>query len=221
MRFGSPAKPEYLIALPMSRGYYLGMANVGGYIDGGRELNEVELGNPILGRLVRRLMDGINMLATNTQSSATGETQAPKAPDAVSVKVSGEYMHIAIDHTGALNRNVQYFSEISPNDPAFSQPIVVDHGSSRTSHPFLLPTYLDGGSTKVSYYVRSYAQYFSSQPSAKTVSGGASAPVAYQMGGTTQMTLLPSRGSGTAANTGQQGGSGLGKVAQRRANLGL
>jgi len=187
------------------------MANVGGYLDGGVELNKVENQDADMGRLLRRILEGINTLAVNTQSSATGETQAPKPPNMVSAKVSGEQMHIAIDHTGSLNRNIRYFTEISQNDPSFAAPIVIDHGSSRTSHPIILPTYLDGGSTKVNYYIRSYAQYPASQPSAPTLTVG---PI--QMAGSTQMTLLPSRGSGTASNSGFQGGSGLGKVQRRQ-----
>ena len=186
------------------------MANVGGYLDGGVELNKVENQDADMGRLLRRILDGINTLAVNTQSSATGEVQAPKPPNAVTVKVSGEQMHIAIDHTGPLNRNVRYFSEISPNDPSFSAPIVIDHGTSRTSHPIILPTYLDDGTTKVDYHLRSFAQYPASQPSAPTMAGS------FQMDGATQMTLLPSRGSGTASNSGFQAGSGLGKVQRRQ-----
>jgi hypothetical protein len=216
------------------------MAGVGGDLDGGRELSEVEQGNPSLGRIFRKVIQAVNTLATNTASSATGEVKPPKPPDSVTVTVpqpindpdssqdgqgGGEHMHISIAHSGMLQRGIQYFSEIDTN-PNFSSPMVVHHGASRTSGPIPLPTFT--GNPAVSptnphvyipiphtYYVRSYAQYPSSQPSAPTVAGGASSPTPFSMSGATLMNLAPSSGSGTASNTGQQGGSGLGKVQQR------
>lgn len=184
---------------------------VGGQVDGGRELSQIEQQNPMLGRLMRKILSGVNTLATNTATSATGETAPPKAPDGVSVKVQGEFMHIQISHAGELHRNVRYFSEITPSTSP-GQHIVVDHGASRTSHPILLPTFPDGGGDKTTYTVKSYAQYPSSQPSQPTL---ANSGTAFTMGGATQMTLLPSTGSGTASSSGQQGGSGLGKVQKR------
>lgn len=190
---------------------------VGGEVDGGRELSYVEQQNPQLGALLRRVLLGVNTLSKNTGASATGEVAAPKAPDSVNTAVSGEMLHVSISHGGQLQRGVQYFTEISPNDPSFSAPIVYHHGSSRTPPPIPLPTKTAAtGNATHNYYVRSYAQYSGSQPSAPTVFGGSgSAPVAIQMTGSTIGDLLPSTGSGTAANTGQQGGSGLGKVQQR------
>jgi hypothetical protein len=160
------------------------------------------------------MIAGTNTLATNTATSATGENQAPKSPDSVQVKVSGELMHIQINHAGELQRGIRYFSEVSTN-PSFSQPLVIDHGSSRTSHPISLPTKDDSGKM-VNYYVRSFAQYLSSQPSQPTVVGGLGKPTVFNMAGSTQMTLLPSTGSGTAPSTGQAAGQGLGKVQRRQ-----
>lgn len=216
------------------------MAGVGGSLDLGRELAELEQSNPALGRVLRRLQDGVNTLAKNTSSSATGEVKPPPPPDSVSVSVptvgtlgnlsglgGGEYMHISISHNAPVQRNIQYFSEIDTN-PNFTQPIVVSHGSSRTSHPVLLPTNtatpIQTGPTTYqpvpqTYYVRSYAQYPSSQPSPPTVAGGASSPTPFTLTGGTFMDLAASKGSGTAANTGQQGGAGLGKIQQRLQNL--
>ncbi|MFP5230771.1 MAG: hypothetical protein ACLGXA_24405 [Acidobacteriota bacterium] len=193
------------------------IGGVGGGIDGGRELSIVEQKMPFLGSLLRRIITGVNTLATNTATSATGEIAAPKPPDSVAVSTFGEYMHVSISHGGSLQRGVRYFTEIGVNDPTFSQPIVIDHGSSRTSHPFPLPTNASGGDSPVphQYYVRSYAQYLSSQPSPPTTVGGASSPTAFTMGGTTVGTPLQSSGSGTAANSGQQGGWGMGKTQSR------
>lgn len=194
------------------------IGGVGGQVDGGRELSMIEQKSPMLGSLLRNVIKGINTLSTNTGASATGEVAAPKAPDSVNAAVMGEYLHISVSHGGQLNRGVRYFSEVSANDPTFSSPIVHDHGTSRTPPPFPLPTKsASSGNPTHSYYLRTYAQYQGSQPSAPTYHGGnASAPVAIQMTGTTVGDLLPSTGSGTAANTGQQGGWGLGKTLTRQ-----
>jgi hypothetical protein len=215
----------------------------GGDISGGQELIQVQQSSASLGRLLGRMITGINQLAKNTSASATGEVPAPKPPDSVSTSVSGEYLHISISHGGQLNRGVRYFSEIGVNDPKFSQPIVIDHGTSRTSHPFPLPTGVANPNFNpaqpvsadnqmvipTNYFVRSYAQYGASQPSRPTVVGGIASPTAINMGGLTQnadgfvtqftpTNLLPSTGSGTAPNTGQAAGQGLGKFPTRTGN---
>lgn len=210
---------------------------VGGNIDGGRELSIVEQKDPMLGALLRRVMNGVNTLSTNSGVSATGEVAAPKPPDSVNVSTSNEMMHISISHGGQLNRNVRYFSEID-TDPSFPRPLVVDHGTSRTSHPIPMPSGTANPSFNpanpvgpsnqpcipTKYFVRSYAQYPGAQPSAPTPFGGKAA-TAVQMQGLattsgvisqfTPTNLLPSTGSGTASNSGQQGGQGLGKVQKR------
>ena len=191
------------------------MTTPAGSLDGGRLLNEVALKDPRLGQLLQNVIDGVNRLGQNSGASPVGDVIAPKPPDTVSVKVSGEMMHISISHSGQLNRGVRYFSEISAS-PSFGQPIVVDHGTSRTSHPIPLPTN-DDSSNPVTYYVRSYAQNPGGPPSAPTVVGGLGSPTGFAMGGATAMTLLPSTGSGTAPNTGQSAGQGLGKFQKRGA----
>lgn len=194
------------------------IGGVGGEISGGRELGMVEQKQPFLGSLLRTLINGINTVAKNAAVSATGETAAPKSPDSVAVTTMGEYMHVSISHGGSLQRGIRYFTEIGVNDPKFSAPLVIDHGTSRTSHPFPLPTFQADGTTKNVYSVRSFAQYSSSQPSKPTVVGGDGSPTSFTMGGTTAGTLLPSTGSGTAPNTGQSAGQGLGKTQIRTGN---
>lgn len=191
------------------------MTTQAGKLEGGRLLAEVANQNPRVGQLFQNVLDGINRFAINAGFSPVGDVSPPKAPDSVNVKVSGELMHIAINHTGPVNRGIRYFSEIATS-PSFGQPIVVDHGSSRTSHPIPLPTN-DDGSNPVTYYVRSYAQNPGGPPSAPTVVGGVSSPTGFTMGGATAMTLLPSTGSGTAPSTGQSAGQGLGSFQRRSA----
>lgn len=203
------------------------MAGVGGNIDLGRELAELEQSNPALGRVLRRLQDGVNTLAKNTATSATGETKAPQSLSAASVTISGEYLHFAVNHTGDIQRGVNYFTEIHSDDPAMAgRPIVSHHGASRTPPPVQLPTYRPNPSDpthpiKINYSTQHYAQYPSSQPS-QAISGrltDGTGATSFQMGGTTQMNLVPSTGSGTASSTGQQQGQGLGKIQQRLQNL--
>lgn len=192
------------------------MAGVGGQIDGGRELSEVEQKQPLLGRLIRRVIDGVNMVATNTACSATGENAAPPpiASINVSVATSGETMHVTLNHPGTVQRNGKYFVEVH-TDPAFGTPAIIhDAGASRTLAPFHLPTKSADGTKTHSYYVRAYPQNTGSQPAPITVAGGASSPTAFTMNGTTQMDFASPQGSGTGPNTGL-GGQGLGKVQQR------
>ena len=186
------------------------MAVPSGQLDGGGNQAEVASRDPRHAQVHQDIIDSINRLAASVGASPTGEIPAPKAPDTVSVKTAGELMHISINHSGQLQRNVRYFSEIS-DSPSFAQPIVVDHGTSRTSHPIPLPTYADDGVTKATYYVRSYAQYPGSPPSPPTIVGGQGSPTAFQMAGSSAMTMLPSQGSGTGPNNGQSAGQGLGK----------
>lgn len=190
------------------------VSTVSGRVDIGGLQAEVNSKDPRHAQIHDILADGINRLALNSGISPTGDVPAPKAPDAVNVSVGGEYMHVSISHSGPLQRNIRYFTEVSTS-PQFNQPLVIDHGSSRTSHPFPLPTKTSLGATQ-SYYVRSYAQYPGGPPSSPTVAGGLGNPTAFTMSGTTEMDLLPSTGSGTAPNNGQAAGQGLGKVQQRQ-----
>lgn len=191
------------------------MAGVGGDLDGGRELSEIEQNNPSAGRLYRRIIQAVNTLAKNTASSATGEVSAPPpiASVNVSTATSGELMHVTLNHPGQVQRNSRYMVEIH-TDPNFGSPVVIhDAGASRTPPPFHLPTQ-DTTGTPHAYYVRAYSQNPSGQPSHITVAGGASSPTAFSMNGTSKMNFAPPQGSGTGPNTGQ-GGQGLGKIQQR------
>jgi hypothetical protein len=182
-------------------------------LQGNQLLDQIQAEHPLLGQFLRNyVLPSINNVGKQLGVSPVGAQAAPNAPSGISVKVAGEYMHVAINDNNEIQKGIQYFTEVSTS-PSFSQPIVIDHGSSRTSHPFPLPT-LDDNGNPVNYYVRSYAQYHGSHPSEAVVHGGKQ-PIAVTMGGTTQMTLLPSTGSGTASGNGQSGGSGLGKVLLR------
>ncbi len=192
------------------------MAGVGGVLDGGRELSEIEQNNPSSGRLYRRIIQAINTLAKNTASSATGEVAAPPPIAGVNVSVAstGELMHVTLNHPGQVQRNSRYMVEVH-TDPAFGSPVVIhDAGASRTPPPFTLPSQ-DASGAAYTYYVRAYSQNPSGQPSQITVAGGASSPTPFSMNGTSKMDFAPAQGSGTGPNSGQ-GGQGLGKIQQRK-----
>jgi hypothetical protein len=191
------------------------MAGVGGNLDGGRELSELEQSSPSLGRLFRRVIQAINTTATNAAVSPTGEVAAPPPLAGVNVSVSsaGELMHVTLNHPGQVQRNGHYFVEVH-TDPTFGSPVVIkDAGASRTLEPIHLPT-LSEASVAHSYYVRAYSQNPAGQPSNIVVAGGASSPAAFTMNGTSKMNFAQAQGSGTGPNSGQ-GGQGLGRVQQR------
>lgn len=183
-------------------------------LNGGELLAEVENVWPRLGVLLRtKLIPAINTLGQNAAVAPVGQIAPPARPGSVNVKVAGEIAHVTIDDPQPLQRGAQYHVELA-NNPQFSQPHVEHLGSSRGRF-LTLPTNDDGGAP-LNWYARAYTQYQGSQPSGFTYHGG-DAPAAFTMGGTTNLTPLPSTGSGTASSNGQQGGSGLGKVVFRPA----
>lgn len=180
-------------------------------LPGNDMLSEIENKDPKLGQYLRNyLIPAITQTAQNAAVSPTGSVAAPESPSGISVAAAGEMVHVSLTDNAALNRGVNYFTEISANDPSFRQPIVFHHGTSRTPPPFPLPS-KDGSGNPISYYVRAYSQYPGSRPSAPVVHGGAANPTAITLGGLTQLNLLPSTGSGTAAGNGTQAGQGFGK----------
>lgn len=184
-------------------------ATVSGQLDIGGLQAEIQSKDPRHAQVHQDIVDAINRIAANAGVSATGDIAAPKPPDSVSVSVGGEQMHVSINHNGPVSRGIRYFTEIgysTTGTPTFGQPIVKDHGTSRTPEPFTLPTQ-DGSGNPYSYSVRSYAQNPGGPASEATVAQGGP----FTMSGTTKLTLLPSNGSGTAPNTGESAGQGLGK----------
>lgn len=166
------------------------------------------------GMLFQKLITAVNQLGKATGTAPVGQVSAPPPIDGHNVAVGGELLHVNLIHNAPINRGINYFSEISTN-PQFTNIVVShDHGTSRTSAPFNLPTKDSNGNTQ-SYYLRSNCQYLGGAPSTPVVYGGASNPTPITMGGSTQLTLLPSTGSGTAPAKGQSAGQGFGKQFSR------
>lgn len=190
-------------------------------LQGGRELNYVSQRDNYTGTLFSRIIKSINSLATNSGVAAVGQLPPPPPIDTISVKGTqtgnviqcpGEILHFTLTHNSPIQRGLQYISEIDTS-PAFTQPHVLDHGCSR-SHSLVLPTKDDNGAQQT-YYLRSYCQYPGGKPCKPTVVGGLTNATQIVMTGNTNMSLLPSTGSGTAAPNGSQGGKGLGVVLNR------
>jgi hypothetical protein len=203
----------------------LAQQGVNAQLEGGRELNYIAQRDNYAGSLFSRLIDAVNTLAKNAGVAAVGKVSPPPPVDAINISApapvngvisipNSEILHWTIQHNQSVNKGVHYFSEVDTSS-SFTNPHVIHHGTSRTG--FLsLPT-ANSSNVKQTYYLRSYAQYPGSDPCKPTVLGGLSGAIGIQMGGTSQTSLLPSTGSGTAAPNGSQGGHGFGVVLTRPA----
>jgi len=166
---------------------------------------------PATRNMLQQIEDAINNLGSHLAADPVGLAATPPPLQGVNVKTAGELVHVTLTHNVPINKNINYFVE-HDTDPSFPAPHVVHLGTSRGT-VLNLPTKTDGG-VAVSYYFRAYAQSPGSH-AARPVNYGGANPTAVTLGGTTQLTLQPSTGSGTAAGNGQQGGYGFGRVLQR------
>jgi hypothetical protein len=185
-------------------------------LDGGAWLNEVGQKQPRLAALLQKMIDHVNNGFKALAATGGGEIGPPAPPASVTVSAAatGETVHVQISHPDPfLQKGAQYFTHVGVNDPNFVQPLTIDHGASRTPHPFTLPT-MDSGGATVKYYFRSFAQYHGSARSPYTYWGTEQSPTAVTLNGSTKHTLLPSTGSGTGDNSGRQP-AGLGDTLVR------
>lgn len=165
--------------------------------------------------IFQRIEDAINHLGTNAGVDPTGAKLPPPQPlQAVNIQSDGDgTFYGTISHDAEIQRGIHYFMEHS-TDPSFSKPNVVPMHTSRTMVPQKLP-HMDKDGNVINYYWRAYAQYPGSDPGEKMNFGGVN-PTALNAGGSTQMNLFPSTGSGTGQNSGEEGGVGFGKVLFRQ-----
>ena len=168
-----------------------------------RYLADLFTKDSIQASFMQHIITSINNVARGAGVAVTGDALPPPPVDGISVKTSGEMVHATLSHTATLTRAVEYHLE-ADTSPSFTQPHVMHLGSSR-GHIFTLPSKTDSGAAQ-NWYLRAYSQYPGSPPSKPTFYGGLS-PTPLKLSGSTQLTLLPSTGSGTASTTGQQGGS--------------
>ena len=167
-----------------------------------------------LGQALQKLQDGANQLGQNIGADPTQTVPAPPPIQGLTVKTDGNgNVHGVINDSSDIQKGIHYFVEVqqlSTSAPlAFSQPHVIQLGASRTMPPMPLPAQDDNGNP-VKYIFQGYSQYQGGLPGTKIRFGGTT-PTSVLPGGTGKATLLPSTGSGTALNSGQQAGYGLGK----------
>jgi hypothetical protein len=188
------------------------MSTPKGIATGGRVLSRWIQEDAGKGTLVQRILNYINTLADNTASSAAGRIAPPPPINGLSVTTGGEYAHVAIQHSGAIQQGCHYFVEVA-NNQNFANAWPVHFGASRTRDPIHLAPY-DASGNAQKWYLRGFAQYPGSNPSTPVAYGGAS-PTAITTTGTTHLSWTPSTGSGTSSNTGAQVGWGFGKTQRR------
>jgi hypothetical protein len=168
-----------------------------------------------LAAALSRLQDGVNGLGNHLAADPTGIKDAPPTIQALTVKANGTgLVHAVITDNNPIQKGAHYFVEYA-NEPNFLQPHVVHLGVSRSMNPVTLPAQDDNGNAQ-SFYFRAYSQYPGGHPG-KAIFFGGSVATKVNPGGTNKLTLLPSTGSGTGAPSGQEGGSGFGKVLYRAA----
>ena len=166
-----------------------------------------------LGNALQLLQDGINNLGKNIAVDPSGTIPSPPTIQQLTVKTNGTgLVHGVINDSNPISKNLHYFIEYDTS-PSFPQPHVIHLGASRSMSPVTLPAQDDNGNSQ-KFYFRAYSQYPGGHPGLAVHFGGTT-PTAVDPGGTQQMTLIPSTGSGTAQNTGQEGASGFGKVLTR------
>lgn len=161
-----------------------------------------------LGIALQRIEDGVNNMGQNLAVDPSGTLPSPPPIQSLTVKTNGTgLVHAVISDGNAIAKHLNYFLEYSTNASFFGAH-VKQLGASRSMEPIILPANDDNGNPQ-KFFFRAYSQYLGSKPGPKINFGG-SVPTAVSPGGTQQLTLIPSTGSGTAQNSGEQAGAGFG-----------
>jgi hypothetical protein len=169
-----------------------------------------------LATALRGIQNGVNNLGKNLAADPV-TTLPPPSPVQLTVKSNGSgLVHAVISDNSAISKHINYFIEYSTN-ASFQGAHVRQLGASRSMDPLTLPGNNDNGQPQ-SFYFRAYSSYPGGNPG-KPVNFGGSTPTAVSPGGSQNMTLLSSTGSGTANSNGQQPGSGFGVVLNRPATV--
>jgi hypothetical protein len=165
----------------------------------------VQQKDPLLAQALDSIVAQIQSIATQTVATINGVTPAPPIITALSVLASSGIFDIQIQDNAPVHRGINYFVEYSTT-PNFVQPHVIDLGASRSYRATW------GNQT---LYFRAYSQYSTSPPSPTVYFGSEAVPTAVVGGGSAGPTPQASTGSGTAPNTGLQGGAGYGHIIVR------
>ena len=176
----------------------------------GQFLTEIRAWKPRLGLALQQIVDGVNQIGSTIGVDATGHVEPPAPPQSIAIKAANGLVHATLTDHNQRSRNLHYFLE-ADTDPSFPQPHVEHLGVSRGR--FLNLPALDDNGQPQNWYFRGYSMYpGSKQRSDVVLFGGATNPTAVDVGGTVQLTPMPSTGSGTASTNGRQGASGFGKA---------
>lgn len=184
-------------------------------LDGSQFLKEFRSREPHLALLLEQMIAGINGLSDHAGFDPTGRVTPPPPIEALDVKANNGDVHVSLTHNAPINKNIRYFVEAS-TDPTFQNvdpAHVFDLGATRGLFTRLPP--MDDDGQPQNWHFRAYSQYGGSNASEKTYFGTMLTPTPVPTGGTTQLTPLKSKGSGTAAPDGSQGGQGLGTDLRR------
>jgi len=183
-------------------------------LDRSQFLKEIKNRDPKLGLLLENIIDGIDSISNHAGLDPKGKVAPPKALAGVNIRAGSDHVHVTLTDNSQVKKNVNYFVEWSANDPAFANPHVEHLGPSR-GRMLALPA-KDNGGNPIQYYFKAYNQYQGSDPQSKhTFFGTRLAPTPVTLTGASQLTPLPSAGSGTGKPDGSQSGSGLGVVLTR------
>lgn len=183
-------------------------------IDSSQFLKKIKNENPHLGNLLESWFDAVNVALHHVGVDIKGKRQPPPPIAGLNVAAGSDHVHVTINDASQIQKNVQYMVEYSVNDPTFAQPHVEHLGASR-GRVLALPA-KDGLGATQTYYFRAYSQYLGSDPQHKQIYfGQTGAPTGVTLTGSSQLSLLPSQGSGTGRADGTQGGAGLGYVVSR------
>ena len=168
-----------------------------------------------LSEALRKVQEATNNMGQHVAVDPTGTLPKPPTVQQLTVKTNGTgLVHAVVSDNNPIQKGLHYFVEYD-TDPSFKQPHVVHLGASRSMPPITLPGGDDNGNPQ-KFFFRAYSQYQGSHPG-EPVHFGGTTPTGVDPGGMQQMTLVSSTGSGTAQSSGQQGGSGFGKVLFRPA----
>ncbi len=167
-----------------------------------RNLDYLRSKDPKLLEIVKDIQQAVTNIQQGTTVSANPKDATLPPPQVTSLAVTAAdgIFQAVIKDTGTVNKGVTYFLEFD-SDPTFPQPHVIQLNAARTWR---------GSLGNLTTYWRAYSQYQGSMPSIPTTFGG-STPMAVVGGGSSGPALPTSTGSGTASQTGQQGGAGLGR----------
>jgi hypothetical protein len=146
--------------------------------------------------LVTDIINGTNVIESQTNSDAGGRPAPPSAIQGVRIIPHPQGVDIAIQHDGEFYEGVHYLVDYSPT-PNFQGARTQDIGSSR-NHVFPI------GQWNGYYQVR--AKYPTGQSTAPVIFGGPT-PTLVRGGSASAVSLLPNQGAGTTS-AGQPPGFG-------------